>query len=227
MIILPILPKRVYECAKRTGAAARESIWRDRPVGLASPALRACSSASPYRTRCYHSNRNRLTNHSNSVCLQGSRSTGPRQSVSVRSLAFAAACPLYSCRTSVKDSLSHAEFSQLIVGPCDIQGAQFNFPLSGTSGRLQFTHEPALDWQDGVPPDASAASAGSAPGVPCVTTLTTSLRHVEVPWLSETVACLAGNLQCEVTRVSGVQFARICCVSCPLALIYCSACVQL
>ena len=38
-------------CARcqRTGAAARESPRRDRPVGLTSPAFHACGSASPFR----------------------------------------------------------------------------------------------------------------------------------------------------------------------------------
>jgi hypothetical protein len=36
---------------------ARESLRRDRPVGLTSPALHACGSASPFRARCCHRNK--------------------------------------------------------------------------------------------------------------------------------------------------------------------------
>ena len=41
------------ECVRtqRTGAAARESLRRDRPVGLASLAFHACGSAGPFHTR--------------------------------------------------------------------------------------------------------------------------------------------------------------------------------
>jgi hypothetical protein len=37
----------VCACAKRTGAAAREALRRDRPGGITSPAFHACGSASP------------------------------------------------------------------------------------------------------------------------------------------------------------------------------------
>ena len=36
---------------QRTGAAARESLWRDCPGGLTAPAFHACDSASPFRAR--------------------------------------------------------------------------------------------------------------------------------------------------------------------------------
>ncbi len=52
LIILPIFPQAVCARAQKTGAAARESLWRDRPGGLTSPALYACGSAT-------HRNRNR------------------------------------------------------------------------------------------------------------------------------------------------------------------------
>ena len=47
----------VYTCAKRTGAAARKSLRRDRPVGLTSPAFHAFGlhSASSFYARCRHS----------------------------------------------------------------------------------------------------------------------------------------------------------------------------
>jgi hypothetical protein len=38
-------------CAERTGAAERESLWRDRSGGLTSPALHACGSLSPLSAR--------------------------------------------------------------------------------------------------------------------------------------------------------------------------------
>ena len=34
----------VLACARRTGAAARESLWRDRPGRLTSPALHSCEA---------------------------------------------------------------------------------------------------------------------------------------------------------------------------------------
>ena len=39
---------------KEHGAATRESRRRDRPGGLASPALHACGSACPFRACCCH-----------------------------------------------------------------------------------------------------------------------------------------------------------------------------
>ena len=41
----------MYVRAKRTGAAAREALWRDGPGGLKSPVAHACGSASPYSSR--------------------------------------------------------------------------------------------------------------------------------------------------------------------------------
>ena len=46
---------RVCACAKRTGAAARVSLRRDRPVEITSPAFHACGSTSLFRARCCHS----------------------------------------------------------------------------------------------------------------------------------------------------------------------------
>ncbi len=46
---------QAYERTQRTGTAAFESLWRDRPGGLTSPALHACGSASPACARCCHS----------------------------------------------------------------------------------------------------------------------------------------------------------------------------
>ena len=40
--------RRVRARTQRTGAAARESLRRDRPGGLTSPVLHACGSASPF-----------------------------------------------------------------------------------------------------------------------------------------------------------------------------------
>ncbi len=47
-------------CAKRAGAATRESHRRDRPGRLTSPAFHACGSASPSRACCRHSSRNQV-----------------------------------------------------------------------------------------------------------------------------------------------------------------------
>jgi hypothetical protein len=51
---------RVCARTQRTGAAARESLRRDRPGGLTSPALHACGSASPFRARCCHRNQRQV-----------------------------------------------------------------------------------------------------------------------------------------------------------------------
>ncbi len=47
----------VPSCAQRAGAAARESLGRDRPGGLA---FHACGSASPFRTCCCHSSQKQV-----------------------------------------------------------------------------------------------------------------------------------------------------------------------
>jgi hypothetical protein len=52
---------RVCACVQRTGAAARESLRRDRPDGLTSPALPACGGASPFRTCCCHRSQKRIS----------------------------------------------------------------------------------------------------------------------------------------------------------------------
>ena len=57
-----IFQNSVCACSKRTGTAARESLLRDHSDGLTSPALHACGSASPFRARCCHRNKNRYTN---------------------------------------------------------------------------------------------------------------------------------------------------------------------
>jgi hypothetical protein len=49
------LPKLECACAQRTGAAARESLQRERPGGLTSPAFHACGSASSFCACCHHS----------------------------------------------------------------------------------------------------------------------------------------------------------------------------
>ncbi len=43
----------ITACAKRSGAAARESLWRDRSGGFTQPVLHACGSVSPLRV-CTH-----------------------------------------------------------------------------------------------------------------------------------------------------------------------------
>ncbi len=50
---------RVCARTERTGAAARESLRRDRRGGLTSPAFHTCGSASPFRARCCRESRNR------------------------------------------------------------------------------------------------------------------------------------------------------------------------
>ena len=54
---------RVCSCTQRTGTAVRESLQRDCPVGLTSPAFHTCGSASPFRARCCHSIQKLYTHH--------------------------------------------------------------------------------------------------------------------------------------------------------------------
>ena len=53
LIILPIVVAVTTACAKKTGAAARESLQRDRPGGLTLPAFHACGSASLLSARTF------------------------------------------------------------------------------------------------------------------------------------------------------------------------------
>ncbi len=48
---------RVCARTQTTGAAARESLWRDHSVGQTSPALHACGSASPFCAHFRHGSR--------------------------------------------------------------------------------------------------------------------------------------------------------------------------
>ena len=59
---------RVCACTQRTGAAARESLRRDRPGRLTSPAFHACGSASSFRARCCHNSQKQYIRHPSKVC---------------------------------------------------------------------------------------------------------------------------------------------------------------